>query len=89
MVRYLLLCVLVILLTRAALRLVGGVMRGLAGQTPHSGRGSVPTRGVQMVRDPVCGTYVVRDRALALADGSQQVFFCSAQCRDTYRTRTA
>jgi hypothetical protein len=88
MVRYLLLFLLLILITRAAWRLAGGVMRGLAGQTRHRA-GNVPTRGVRMVRDPVCGTYVVRDRALALADGSHQVFFCSAGCRDTYRARTA
>jgi uncharacterized protein len=89
MVRYLLLFLLLILITRAARRLVGGVMRGLAEQSPHRGGGNVPTRGVQMVRDPVCGTYVVPDRALVLADGSRQVFFCSARCRDAYRTRTA
>jgi len=88
MVRYLLLFLLLILITRAAWRLAGGVMRGLAGQTQHRA-GNVPTRGVRMVRDPVCGTYVVRDRALVLADGSHQVFFCSAGCRDTYRARTA
>ena len=87
MVRYLLLFLLVILVTRAARRIVGGVMRGLAGQSQHRAGGSVPTRGVQMVRDPVCGTYVVPDRALVLADGSRQVFFCSARCRDTYRAR--
>ena len=89
MVRYLLLFLLLILITRAARRLVGGVMRGLAGQSQHHARGNVPTRGVQMVRDPVCGTYVLPDRAIVLADGSHQVFFCSPNCRDTYRTRSA
>jgi hypothetical protein len=89
MVRYLLLFLLLILITRAAWRLAGGVMRGLAGQTQRRAGGNVPTRGVRMVRDPVCGTYVVRDRALVLADGSHQVFFCSTGCRDAYRARTA
>jgi len=42
-----------------------------------------------MVRDPVCGTYVIPDRAVALSDGSGQVFFCSTNCRDKYRARTA
>jgi len=87
MVRYLLLFLLAILIMRAARRLIGGVMRGLAGQAPHRAGGGVPTRGVQMVRDPVCGTYVVPNRALALADGSRQVFFCSAGCRDAYQAR--
>jgi len=89
MVRYLLLFLLLILISRAARRLMGGVMRGLAGQSQHRARGNVPTRGVQMVRDPVCGTYVLPDRAIALADGSHQVFFCSPGCRDTYRARSA
>ena len=86
-VRYLLLALLVILITRAAFRLVGGVMRGLAEHSQDQGGGKVPTRGVQMVRDPVCGTYVLPDRAVALADGSRQLFFCSAGCRDKYRAR--
>ena len=85
MVRYLLLFLLMILIARAARRLIGGVMRGLAGQVRAGG--GVPTRGVQMVRDPVCGTYVVPNRALALADGSRQLFFCSAGCRDAYQAR--
>ena len=42
MVRYLLLFLLVILVTRAAWRIVGGVMRGLAGHSQHRAGGSVP-----------------------------------------------
>jgi YHS domain-containing protein len=48
----------------------------------------VPQSGVQMVRDPVCGTFLLPDRALTLGDGRTQVFFCSDACRDKYR-RTA
>ena len=89
MLRYVLLVLLVMLVTRAVLRVVGGVVQGLAGESQQRSSGNVPTRGVQMVRDPVCGTYVVPDRALAVADRSRQVYFCSAGCRDTYRARTA
>ena len=89
MLRYVLLVLLVMLVTRAVLRVVGGVVQGLAGESQQRSSGNVPTRGVQMVRDPVCGTYVVPDRALAVADGSRQVYFCSAGCRDAYRARTA
>jgi YHS domain-containing protein len=42
-----------------------------------------------MERDPVCGTFIVRDRALTLSDGSRQVYFCSPGCRDAYRARIA
>jgi YHS domain-containing protein len=50
---------------------------------------SVPTRGVEMVRDPVCGTFVVPDRAVSALVGHERLYFCSATCRDKYRTRTA
>jgi len=81
----LLLLVLAMVMARAAWRVIGGITEGLSG----SRGGNVPARGVQMVRDPVCGTYVVPDRALSLPDGSGRVFFCSANCRDKYRARRA
>ena len=81
--------VVVLLLTRALWRLVGGLIEGLSGRSSSSHGGNVPARGVQMVRDPVCGTYVIPDRALALSDASGRVFFCSTNCRDQYRARTA
>jgi YHS domain-containing protein len=43
-----------------------------------------------MARDPVCGTFVLPERALTLVDGRSRVFFCSDVCRDKYRAgRTA
>ena len=77
---------------RAIWRLVDGVFAGMNGQGRSAGqpRGSTsgpPAHGVQMVRDPVCATYIVPDRALFLTDGSRQVFFCSTACRDAYRAR--
>jgi YHS domain-containing protein len=88
MLRLILLLVLIAFLARAFWRLMDGVVEGLSGAPPARGP-RVPARGVQMVRDPVCGTYVVPDRAVALTDGRQQVFFCSAACRDKYRARTS
>ena len=92
--------VLSIVVVRGIWRLVGGVIEGLSGTSGQAGaqgrtpfgprdRGGVPAQGVQMVRDPVCGTYVVPNRALSLGDGSRQVFFCSPDCRDRFRARTA
>ena len=73
---------------RAAWKLVQGFMEGYAGpaQRPSS-RG--PIQSVHMSRDPVCGTYVIPNAALAITDGSRQVFFCSAACRDKYRAKSA
>ena len=85
----LLLLVLAMVIARAVWRVIDGVMDGLSGRASRSQGGNVPARGVQMVRDPVCGIYVIPDRAVALSDGSGRVFFCSANCRDKYRARTA
>ena len=79
---------------RAIWKLLQGVMEGLSGgpryegprQAPPSGP---PGQGVQMARDPVCGTYVVPERALSVSDGRKPVYFCSAACRDKYRAKTA
>jgi YHS domain-containing protein len=90
MLRAVLLIVLAMIVARAVLRIANGVRRGLSGQPGDArgpGSGHAPTRGVQMVRDPVCGVYVVPDRALALTHGSAQLYFCSASCRDKYRAR--
>jgi YHS domain-containing protein len=77
--------VLLLFLGRAALSLWGGIKEGLRG--PAGSGGGVPSRGVQMVRDPVCGTFVVPDRAIALTVGRDHLYFCSTACRDKYRSR--
>jgi len=88
MIRFVIYLALLILLTRALSRLWGGFMEGLTGQPRPRSRvpqPSAPQQGVQMVRDPVCGTFVVPDRALMLSVGRPQLYFCSPACRDKYR----
>lgn len=87
MYRVLLYVVLLILFARAMSRLWRGIMEGATGQ-PSRGP-QVPQRGVQMARDPVCGTFVVPDQAVTLSVGRDHVYFCSAACRDRYSARTA
>ena len=70
-----------VIVARAFWRLVDGIFEGLSGKRPG---GQVPSRGVQMVRDPVCGTFLLPDRALTLGAGGARTFFCSATCRDKY-----
>lgn len=77
--------ILLLVLSRAFWKLVGGVMTGMKAKP----RQRSPERGIQMVRDPVCGTFVVPDRAVVLAGGRHQLYFCSTTCRDQYRARTA
>jgi len=86
MLRFFLLALLLILVSRAVSRLVDGIAEGLRGETPRS---RVPQRGVQMVRDPVCGIFVIPDRALSITVGRDQLYFCSTACRDAYRAKTA
>ena len=74
-----------IFVARAFWRLVDGIVDGVRGRPPR-GKGQVPTRGVQMARDPVCGTFVHPDHALTLVDGRARVFFCSDACRNTYQS---
>ncbi len=85
MLRFVLLLLLIVFVARALRRLVRGIMSGLSGE-PQAG---VPSRGTPMVRDPVCGTFVVPERAMMITDGRTHIFFCSAKCRDQYRARTA
>ncbi len=83
MLRVVLEFILILFVARAFWRLIDGVMQGLAGPKPTS-----PNRTSHMVRDPICGTFVLPERALTLNDdGSSTVYFCSAACRDTYRNR--
>jgi hypothetical protein len=83
MLRYFLILVLIAFLARAFWRVFDGIVEGIRGGPMPSGRTPVP--GVPMERDPVCGTFVLRERAIALGAGDQRVYFCSAVCRDKYQ----
>ena len=81
MLRFVLILVLSILLSRIFWRIVSSFREGVAeGQRP-----GVSPRGVPMVRDPVCGTFVLPERAVTLIHGRERVSFCSVACRDKYR----
>jgi YHS domain-containing protein len=84
MARFVLLLILSVVVARAFWRVVDGVVEGLGGRPGSTG---VPDRGVQMVRDPVCGTFVVPDRAVTITVGRQRLYFCSDSCCDKYRAR--
>ena len=88
LLRLALFIVLGIFVARAFWRLIDGITAGVRGQQPR-GKRQVPSRGVAMVRDPVCGTFVLPDHARTLTDGRTRVFFCSDACRDQYQARTA
>jgi uncharacterized protein len=89
MIRFLLLSLLLTLAVRAIGRLFDGISQGLRGDAAPPPRAQTPKRGIHMARDPVCGTFVVPERAVSLTVGRQQIYFCSTACRDTYRAKTA
>ncbi|HEY3384805.1 MAG TPA: hypothetical protein VGK32_23845 [Vicinamibacterales bacterium] len=87
--RFLLLFILLMLVGRAFWRLVSSIIDGAT--PPHSrGRSTgPPDRGVAMVRDPVCGTFLPPANAVALTErGGAVRYFCSEKCREAYKART-
>ena len=41
----------------------------------------------ELVKDPVCQTYVVRSRAIRNEAGGRSVYFCSTRCAEQFRER--
>jgi YHS domain-containing protein len=80
--------VFILLVARAFWNLVAGILQGISGE-PRRREVRRPDEAVSMVRDPVCGTFVLPDRAVSIVDGRGRVHFCSIACRDKYRSRTA
>ena len=86
MARALLFMVLFAFLVRALSQLWNGMVQGMRGPGGHAQK---DRRGIPMARDPVCGTFVVPERAVTLSVGRERLYFCSPSCRDAYRARTA
>lgn len=87
MLRLVLLLFLFIFVARIFWRIVDSFIEGVTGEPAGSRRSQTPQRGVPMARDPVCGTFVLPERALSLTDGRTRYYFCSEACRDKYRAR--
>jgi hypothetical protein len=81
--------VLMLVIARSVSRLFNGMMDGLRGGPEPGPVTRVPDQGQRLVRDPVCGVWVLPDRAVSVTVGQQRHFFCSTACRDRYRSRTA
>jgi uncharacterized protein len=70
-----------LLVLRLVLRFVGGLLQGLSGPAISSGKSA---KAVRLERDPVCGTYIPRTRALTMGSGAETRYFCSEDCRRAY-----
>jgi hypothetical protein len=76
-----------LLLALALFSLVWWVWRALTSSSarPQPGASAkTPRTDGEMVRDRVCNTFLPRERALTTRLGSEQLFFCSERCRDTF-----
>jgi YHS domain-containing protein len=82
MVRILLFVVFAYIAWRLLWRVLKGVFEGMGYQPP----GGAPST-VGLVRDPVCGTFVVPSKAITSGSGSDTRYFCSEKCRQDYSGR--
>jgi len=73
--------ILVLLVIRLLWTFVRGVLEGAGLRQPP------PSRSTRLVRDPVCGVFVVPSRALTARSGSETAYFCSEKCRKEWSRR--
>jgi YHS domain-containing protein len=79
--RLLLFILLITVVLRSAYRFLHGVIEGAGMDSPRvSHRRRTQVTG-HMVKDPVCGTYVVQGRALTAVRNGETAWFCSAECQ--------
>ena len=79
MARFILWSILFTVLVRSLFRLMHGILEG-AGYT----RDPAP-KSVGLVRDPVCGVFVIPGQALTSGEGSARRYFCSEKCRREWK----
>jgi hypothetical protein len=68
--------ILIALVVRSLSRLLRGVLEGAGYRREIN-----PPRSVGLVKDPVCGVFVVPGKALTAGSGSSLKHFCSEKCR--------
>jgi len=92
MFRFIVISLILTVVLRVVVSTYSAFLEGLRG-TDHgaerSRRRSPAAQPVRMARDPVCGTFVVPEHAVSIADGRGRVYFCSEKCRDAYRAKSA
>jgi YHS domain-containing protein len=84
MLRLIIWAVLLIVIGRLVWRFMYAIFDGagmLKGQSPRE-RGAV-----KLVRDPICGVFVVPGKALTSGSGTATRYFCSEKCRDQWGRR--
>jgi YHS domain-containing protein len=88
MLRYLIIDILlplfVFALLRSFLRSFFQTKKDVARPAPEQARPTVFAGG-ELIKDPVCGTYVSAGASITRTVNGQLLHFCSKECRDKYR----
>jgi YHS domain-containing protein len=85
-IRFLALAILafiIFLIVRSTLNAFVAGLRGTSRQVPARRAGTD-----ELVKDPVCQTYIPRRKAISRGSGSATRYFCSAACADQYAARS-
>ncbi len=87
MLRFVALAVLAFLLFLILRASLYAFLRGLRGE---SRTGGPPRRAGldELVKDPICETYIPRRKAISRGSGPEVRYFCSAACADRYVARS-
>ena len=81
MLRLIIWAVLLIVIGRIVWRFMYAIFDG-AGML--KGPGQRERAAVKLVRDPICGVFVVPGKALTSGSGTATRYFCSEKCRDQW-----
>jgi YHS domain-containing protein len=73
--------IVILIIVRLLWRMIMGPIR----RPRHERR---PPGSMPLVRDPVCGTYLLPERAIKTGSGDSTLYFCSEACRAKYHDRT-
>ena len=77
--RLLLFAILAFVLWRVGGRLFKGIIDGMGYRSPHW-----KPESLGLVRDPMCGRFVLPSKALMSGTGADTRYFCSEKCRQDY-----
>ena len=65
------------------------VRAGKGPGTPQAPGRQAERLGGTLVQDPQCGTYLPKERAIAVAAGGETQYFCSDTCREQWARRAS
>lgn len=80
MAKLILWAILFLVVVRLLWRFIRSLFEGMGYQRPGGGQ----SQSVGLVRDPVCGMFVMPSKALTSGTGVDTRYFCSEKCRQAY-----